>query len=75
MKITVIAHPNSKNPKIEKDLLGNLHVWVKEPPLEGKANRAIEESLAIYFKVKKHQLELISGAKAKNKIFEVDAQH
>ncbi len=71
MKIAVIAHPNSKQPRVEKDLLGNIHVYVNAPPLEGKANREVAESLADYFKVKKSQVELISGAKSKNKLFEI----
>lgn len=71
MKISVIVHPNSKRPRIEKDLLDTLHVYVSEPPLEGKANRATIKALADYFKVSKSQVNLISGAKSKNKIFEV----
>lgn len=71
MKVAVIAHPNAKQPRIEKDLLGTLHVYVNAPPLEGKANRAIAEALAEHFKVKKFQIELISGAKSKNKLFEI----
>lgn len=71
MKLAVIAHPNAKRPRIEKDLLGTLHVYVNAPPLEGKANKAIDEALAEYFKVKKSQIELISGAKSKNKLFEI----
>ncbi len=71
MKITVIAHPNAKRPRIEKDLLGTLHVYVNAPPLEGKANRAVEEALAKHFNVKISQIELISGHKSKNKTFEI----
>lgn len=71
MKVALIAHPNSKNPRIEKDLFGTLHVYVNEPPLEGKANSAIEKALTIYFNVKRAQVNLISGAKTKNKIFEI----
>lgn len=70
MKVSVIAHPNSKNPRVEKDLLDQLHVYVKEPPLEGRANNAVVESLANYFKVPKSTVRLISGAKSKNKLFE-----
>lgn len=70
MKVSVIAHPNSKNPRVEKDLLDQLHVYVKEPPIEGKANNAVVESLANYFKVPKSTVRLISGAKSKNKLFE-----
>lgn len=71
MKIAIIAHPNAKRPRIEKDLLGALHVYVNAPPLEGKANRAVVEALADHFKLKKSQIELISGAKSKNKLFEI----
>ena len=71
MKISVIAHPNSKKPRIDKDLLGVLHVYVNAPPLEGKANKAVTEALADYFKVKRSQVILVSGDRSKNKIFEI----
>ena len=78
MKISVIAHPNSKKTlpagrqaRVEKDLLGVIHIYVNEPPLEGKANNAIREALADYFKVKKSAVFLVSGEKSKNKIFEI----
>jgi uncharacterized protein (TIGR00251 family) len=71
MKISVIAHPNARKPRIEKDLLETLHVYVREPPLEGKANRALIESLSEYFGVPKSQVLLISGMKSKQKVFSV----
>jgi len=71
MKISVIAHPNSKKPRIEKDLLDNFHVYVSEPPLEGKANLAVVESLAEYFHTKKSNINFQSGLKSKYKIFEI----
>ncbi len=71
MKASVIAHPNSKSPRIEKDLLGVLHVYVSEPPLEGKANKAVIEALAEYHEVKNSQIILLSGQKSKNKTFEI----
>ncbi len=71
MKITIIAHPNSKKPRVEKDLFGNLHVYVSEPPLEGKANKAIVSSLADYFQIKKSQVSLVSGDKSKTKTFNI----
>ena len=72
-RITVIAHPNTKKPRVEKDLLGEMHVYVSEPPLEGKANRAVIESLAKYYKVKKNAVLFISGEKSKNKVFEISS--
>jgi len=71
MKISIIAHPNSKKPGIEKDLLKTLHIYVSEPPLKGKANNAIREALAKYFEVRKSNVTLVSGEKSKNKVFEI----
>jgi uncharacterized protein (TIGR00251 family) len=76
MQVNIIAHPNAKKPRVEKDLLGTLHVYVSEPPLEGKANKAVVEALADHFKVKKNQVMLVSGEKSKNKVFEItQAEH
>jgi len=78
MKVVVIAHPNSKKtltakkkPRIEKDLQNTLHVYVSQPPLEGKANRAVIEALAKYFGVKKSSIKLLKGEKSKTKLFEI----
>ncbi|HUW22202.1 MAG TPA: DUF167 domain-containing protein [Candidatus Bathyarchaeia archaeon] len=71
MKISVIVHPNSKNPRIEKDLMSVLHIYVKAPPLEGKANKAVIEALAIFFKTKKGKIILKRGEKSRNKVFEI----
>lgn len=71
MKISVIVHPNSKKERIEKDLFRTLHIFVKAPPLEGKANKATIAALADYFKTSKAQVQLISGFKSKQKVFEV----
>lgn len=71
MKINVIAHLNAKKPRIEEDLLGTLHIYVNQPPLEGKANKAIIENLSIYYKVKRNSVILISGERSKNKFFEI----
>jgi uncharacterized protein len=71
MKVCVIVHPNSKKPRIEKDLFGSLHVYVHEPPLEGKANAAVQEVLADYFEVSKSRVQLLKGQATKHKIFEI----
>jgi uncharacterized protein len=71
MTITIIAHPNSKKPRVEKDLFGGLHIYVSQPPLEGRANKAVGEALAEYFKVSKSKIKLIRGEKSKQKVFDV----
>jgi len=71
MKISIIAHPNSRKPRVEKDLFGGLHVYVSEPPLEGKANKAIVDSLADHFHTKRNRVLLVAGHKSKSKTFEI----
>ena len=68
----MIAHPNSKNPRVEKDMLGRIHVYVGEPARENKANKAIRNKLALHYKVPKTVVTLIYGAKDKNKVFEIE---
>lgn len=71
MQIKVTVHPNSKNPRVEKDLFGGINVYVKEPPLEGRANAAVILALADFFKVKNYQVQLLKGEKSKMKTFEI----
>lgn len=46
-------------------------VSVKEPPVSGKANKAIIKLLAEYFRVSIWQVRLVSGASSKIKVFEI----
>ena len=71
MRVSTIAHPNSKKPRIEKDLLGVIHIYVNAPPLKGRANREIVKMLAKYHQVKTNQVLFISGMKSKRKVFEI----
>lgn len=71
MKLVIFAHPGSKRPRVEKDLLGSLHVYVSAPPLEGKANQAVQAALAEYLGVAKSKVVLIKGTKGKQKVFEI----
>jgi uncharacterized protein YggU (UPF0235/DUF167 family) len=72
MKIKIIAHPNSKKPRIEKDMLKNTHVYVKEPALDGKANKAISEALAKKYGLPKSRIRIIKGIKSRVKLFELE---
>lgn len=72
MKISVIVHPNARRERVEKDLIGDIHVYVNQPPLEGKANKATVEALSDYFKISKANVTLVSGAKSKYKLFEIN---
>ncbi len=72
MKIFVKVKPGSKKEKIEKISETNFFVSVKEPPVQGKANRAVISALADYFKISKSQISLALGATGRNKIFEIN---
>ncbi len=46
-------------------------VFVKEPPVEGRANDAVIKTLAEYFYVSRSQVTLVSGAVSKIKVFDI----
>lgn len=68
MKISVKIHPNSSQEKIEKIDNKNYEVWIKEKPIEGKANEFLEKFLKKYFK---KEVKIISGFTGRKKIVEV----
>ena len=71
MKIFVKAKPNLKQEKVEKVDEQNYIVSVKEPPEKGKANNAIKNTLAVYFKTGSSNIKIISGYTSRNKIIEI----
>jgi len=71
MKIFVKAKPNSKEEKVEKVDDNNFVVSVREPPVKGKANEAIRNALAVYFKTGSSYVKIVSGFSSRNKIVEI----
>jgi len=64
MKIKIKLHPNSSQEKIEeKD--GFLEVWIKEKPIDGKANEELIKTLKKHFK---KNVEIKSGFSSKTKL-------
>jgi uncharacterized protein (TIGR00251 family) len=51
---------------------GELKVYVRAPPVEGKANKAVVEILADYFKVKKSAVRMVKGEVSREKVFEIN---
>lgn len=70
MKLLVRVKPNSREEKVEKTENGYT-VYVKEPPVENKANQMVIKVLAEYFKVPKSQVSILSGLHSKRKVIEV----
>jgi uncharacterized protein (TIGR00251 family) len=70
MKISIKLHPNSSQEKIneiEKDKF--YEIWIKEKPIDGKANEKLIKLLKKYFK---KDIEIVSGFKSREKIIEMN---
>jgi hypothetical protein len=72
MKINVKVTTKSKKDGIEFDSNQNLYkIKISIAPEEGKANKALIELLASYFKVKRSEIKIITGKTSKTKIIEI----
>ena len=49
----------------------HLKVYVRAPPVKGKANEAVIEVLAEFFGVKKSDIRIISGERSREKVVEI----
>ena len=72
MRIFIKAKPGAKEERVEKVDESNYVVSVKEPPIKGKANEAIRNALAVYFKIASARVKIISGYSSRNKIIEIN---
>jgi hypothetical protein len=73
VRIKVRVHPGSSRNRVGgRRGNGLLVVQVTAPALEGRANRAVEEVLAESFGVGRSSVRLLSGARARTKVFEVE---
>ena len=71
MKIFVKAKPSARENIVEKLDEEHFVVSVKEPPVQGRANRAIIEELGDYFGTGVSNISIISGHTSRNKIVEI----
>ncbi len=70
MLLEVIVHPQSRLPRVEKRGV-QYHVYVREKPIDGRANQAARVLLAGEFRVAKTQIELVGGVRSRKKIFKI----
>ena len=71
MRIFVSAKPRAKENKVEKLDFNHYKVFVKEPPINGRANAAIIELLADYFSISKSSIKIAQGAFTRKKIIDI----
>jgi uncharacterized protein (TIGR00251 family) len=67
--LSVRAQPGARKNAVLGEQAGALKVAVTAPPEDGKANAAIVEVLKDWLGVKRSQVELLSGATNRNKVF------
>lgn len=71
MKIKVKVKLKYKEEKCEKIGENYFLLFVKDMPIEGKANKAVVKILADYFGVSKSRIKIIFGLKSREKIIEI----
>ena len=69
-KVNIKVKPNSKTEEVIQEDDGFI-VRVKEPPKEGKANRAVIRLLAKHFGVPEAQLRISRGFTSRNKVIQI----
>ena len=78
MRISVKVKPASRQENIEK--IGppkgeageeQYQISVKEPPAQGRANKAVIKLLAEYFQVSPSRVSIVSGHTSRTKIVEI----
>jgi uncharacterized protein (TIGR00251 family) len=69
MKLQIKLHPSSSQEKVKEVVKDKEYeVWIKEKPVEGKANEELVKTLKKYFK---KQVTIVHGLKSKDKVVEL----
>ena len=71
MKKSVKVKPNSKQQKIIEESDGSLTVFLKSPPIDGKANSELIQLLAKHFDISKSSIEIKAGHSSRQKIVDI----
>lgn len=72
MRVSVTVKPGSKKgPLVQQGLFGDLLLFVREPALDGKANKAVIKLLAEYYGITKSCVTIARGHTSTHKICDV----
>ncbi len=72
MQKRVKVKPNSKTPRVIEEEDGSFTVYLKSPPVDGKANEELIKTLAAKYNVPKSHVTIKSGLSARQKLVEID---
>jgi uncharacterized protein YggU (UPF0235/DUF167 family) len=70
--LEVTVKPGSKVVKIEKHSPTTWVVWIKQKPIEGKANKELISLISKEFNLPQSKVKILQGEHFKKKIIEVD---
>jgi uncharacterized protein len=71
IRLHLYVQPNGKKSEILGEHNGALKIRIQAPPVEGKANVAVEDFVAELFGVAGHCVKLVRGEKSRSKVVEV----
>lgn len=71
MRIDVHVKASKNENKVIKKGFADYEVWVKAPPIDGRANKMVLAVLADYFNVKRYNLRIVKGLTLPYKIIEM----
>jgi uncharacterized protein len=75
MQIRVKVKPNSKIPRIVEEEDNSLTIYLKSPPVDGKANQELIKVLAERFDVSKSHITIKSGLSSRQKLVEIETEY
>ena len=73
-RISVAVKPSARQTQVIKISESEYRVAIKEPAESGRANEALIEALAAYFRVPKNRLRIVHGHASRRKLLEVSGQ-
>lgn len=71
MRIYVRVSPRASSASLSKIGEGEYKARLTAPPVEGEANRQLQEILADHFKVAKSQIEIVGGKSSRVKMVDI----
>ena len=70
-RVTVRAQPGASKNRVVGRFADGWKLAVVAPPVDGKANRALEKALAGWLDIPRGAVTLVTGATSRTKVFEV----
>jgi uncharacterized protein (TIGR00251 family) len=71
VRLHLYVQPNGKKSEVLGEHGGALKIRIQAPPVEGKANDAVEKFVATLFGVPRGRVKLVRGEQSRTKVVEV----